>query len=133
MEAQDQVLTWCRLVLTGLPQGVESQDSEQFFRKVLGVSDGSTLGGMKPIMEGSKGELNRSALPQRALLSGEYSRAPAAGLPAESLRLFCTNEENADACQTQTEGEMCFSGSLPSAGMMDAFPGLSQSPFFDMR
>lgn len=24
-------------------------------------------------------------------------------------------------------------GSLPSAGMMDAFPGLSQSPFFDMR
>ncbi|XP_074500471.1 histone-lysine N-methyltransferase 2D isoform X1 [Sebastes fasciatus] len=77
----------------GLPQGVESQDSEQFFRKVLGVSDGSSLEGMKPILEGSKGELNRSALPQRALLSG----------------------------------------SLPSAGMMDAFPGLSQSPFFDMR
>ncbi|XP_041655057.1 histone-lysine N-methyltransferase 2D isoform X2 [Cheilinus undulatus] len=77
----------------GLPQGVESQDSEQFFKKVLGVSDGSSLGGMKPILEGSKGELNRSALPQRALLSG----------------------------------------SLPSAGMMDAFPGLSQSPFFDMR
>lgn len=77
----------------GLPQGVESQDSEQFFRKVLGVSDGSSLGGMKPILEGSKGELNRSTLPQRALLSG----------------------------------------SLPSAGMMDAFPGLSQSPFFDMR
>ncbi|XP_068589687.1 histone-lysine N-methyltransferase 2D isoform X4 [Cebidichthys violaceus] len=77
----------------GLPQGMESQDSEQFFRKVLGVSDGSPLGGMKPILEGSKGELNRSALPQRALLSG----------------------------------------SLPSAGMMDAFPGLSQSPFFDMR
>ncbi|KAF7664552.1 hypothetical protein LDENG_00172620 [Lucifuga dentata] len=77
----------------GLPQGVESQDSEQFFRKVLGVSEGSSLGGMKPILEGSKGELNRSALPQRTLLSG----------------------------------------SLPSAGMMDAFPGLSQSPFFDMR
>ncbi|KAI3357429.1 hypothetical protein L3Q82_015860, partial [Scortum barcoo] len=77
----------------GLPQGVESQDSEQFFRKVLGVSDGSSLGGMKPILEGSKGELNRSALPQRALLSG----------------------------------------SLPSAGMMEAFPGLSQSPFFDVR
>ncbi|XP_026188385.1 histone-lysine N-methyltransferase 2D isoform X2 [Mastacembelus armatus] len=75
----------------GLPQGVESQDSEQFFRKVLGVSE--SLGGMKPILEGSKGELGRSALPQRALLSG----------------------------------------SLPSAGMMDAFPGLSQSPFFDMR
>ncbi|XP_074537672.1 histone-lysine N-methyltransferase 2D isoform X3 [Halichoeres trimaculatus] len=77
----------------GLPQGVESQDSEQFFRKVLGVSEGSSLGGIKPILEGSKGELSRSALPQRALLSG----------------------------------------SLPSAGMMDAFPGLSQSPFFDMR
>ncbi|XP_041859802.1 histone-lysine N-methyltransferase 2D [Melanotaenia boesemani] len=77
----------------GLPQGVENQDSEQFFRKVLGVPDGSSLGGMKPIMEGSKGELNRSALPQRAVISG----------------------------------------SLPSAGMMDAFPGLSQSPFFDMR
>nr|XP_046251817.1 histone-lysine N-methyltransferase 2D isoform X2 [Scatophagus argus] len=77
----------------GLPQGVESQDSEQFFRKVLGVSDGSSLGGMKPILEGSKGELSRSALPQRSLISG----------------------------------------SLPSAGMMDAFPGLSQSPFFDMR
>ncbi|XP_068454333.1 histone-lysine N-methyltransferase 2D isoform X3 [Clinocottus analis] len=77
----------------GLPQGMESQDSEQFFRKVLGVSEGSSLGSMKPILEGSKGELNRSALPQRALLSG----------------------------------------SLPSAGMMDAFPGLNQSPFFDMR
>lgn len=58
--------------VTGLPQGMESQDSEQFFRKVLGVSDGSSLGGMKPILEGSKGELNRSALPQRALLSGVY-------------------------------------------------------------
>ncbi|XP_028266101.1 histone-lysine N-methyltransferase 2D isoform X3 [Parambassis ranga] len=77
----------------GLPQGVESQDSEQFFKKVLGVSDGSSLGGMKPILEGNKGELNRSTLPQRAVLSG----------------------------------------SLPSTGMMDSFPGLSQSPFFDMR
>ncbi|KAK2851390.1 hypothetical protein Q5P01_007666 [Channa striata] len=77
----------------GLLQGVDSQDSEQFFRKVLGVSESSSFGDIKPILEGSKGELNRSALPQRALLSG----------------------------------------SLPSAGMMDAFPGLSQSPFFDMR
>lgn len=58
--------------MTGLPQGVVSQDSEQFFRKVLGVSDGSSLGGMKPILEGSKGELNRTALPQRAFLSGVY-------------------------------------------------------------
>ncbi|XP_030590027.1 histone-lysine N-methyltransferase 2D isoform X2 [Archocentrus centrarchus] len=77
----------------GLPQGVESQDSEQFFRKVLGVPDGSSLGGMKPILEGNKGEHSHSALPPRALPSG----------------------------------------SLPSAGMMDAFPGISQSPFFDMR
>ncbi|XP_054632527.1 histone-lysine N-methyltransferase 2D isoform X2 [Dunckerocampus dactyliophorus] len=77
----------------GLPQGVENQDSEQFFRKVLGVSEGSTLEGMKPISEGNKGELNCSTLPQRALLPG----------------------------------------SLPSAGVMDAFPGLSQPPFFDMR
>ncbi|XP_077428838.1 histone-lysine N-methyltransferase 2D isoform X2 [Vanacampus margaritifer] len=77
----------------GLPQGVENQDSEQFFRKVLGVSEGSTLEGMKPIAEGNKGELNCSALPQRALLSG----------------------------------------SLPSSGVMEAFPALSQSPFFDMR
>ncbi|XP_049611795.1 histone-lysine N-methyltransferase 2D isoform X2 [Syngnathus scovelli] len=77
----------------GLPQGVENQDSEQFFRKVLGVSEGSTLEGMKPISDGNKGELNCGALPQKALLSG----------------------------------------SLPSAGVMDAFPALSQSPFFDMR
>ncbi|XP_061684594.1 histone-lysine N-methyltransferase 2D isoform X6 [Syngnathoides biaculeatus] len=77
----------------GLPQGVENQDSEQFFRKVLGVSEGSSLEGMKPITEGNKGELNCSALPQRALLSG----------------------------------------SLPSTGVMDAFPALSQSSFFDMR
>lgn len=56
--------------MSGLPQGVESQDSEQFFKKVLGVSDGSSLGGMKPILEGNKGELNRSTLPQRAVLSG---------------------------------------------------------------
>lgn len=55
---------------------MESQDSEQFFRKVLGVSDGSSLGGMKPILEGSKGELNRSTLPQRALLSGGYKERP---------------------------------------------------------
>lgn len=58
--------------MTGLPQGVVSQDSEQFFKKVLGSSDGSSLGGMKPILEGNKGELNRAPLPQRALLSGVY-------------------------------------------------------------
>lgn len=64
-------LPCCCACVIGLPQGVESQDSEQFFRKVLGVSDGSSLGGMKPILEGNKGELGRSALPQRALPSGE--------------------------------------------------------------
>lgn len=59
--------------MTGLPQGVVSQDSEQFFKKVLGSSDGSSLGSMKPILEGSKGELSRAPLPQRALLSGTYT------------------------------------------------------------
>ena len=39
------------------------------------MSEGSSLGGslqggMRPILEGSKGELNRSALPQRTVLSG---------------------------------------------------------------
>lgn len=51
---------------------MESQDSEQFFRKVLGASDGSSFGGIKPILEGSKGELVSTALPQRALLPGVY-------------------------------------------------------------
>ncbi|CDQ83233.1 unnamed protein product [Oncorhynchus mykiss] len=83
----------------GLPEGMESQDSEQFFRKILGSSEGVSLGGslqssMRPILEGGKGEMNCSSLPQRSLLTGI---------------------------------------SLPSAGMMDSFPGLSQSPFFDMR
>nr|XP_015199931.1 PREDICTED: histone-lysine N-methyltransferase 2D isoform X3 [Lepisosteus oculatus] len=87
----------------GLPQGVESQDSEQFFRKVLGVSDGAALGGtlqapMRPMLDAGQGELNPGALQQRAFL------------PAGSI-----------------------SGSLPSAAMMDSFPALSQSPFFDSR
>ncbi|XP_060794449.1 histone-lysine N-methyltransferase 2D isoform X5 [Neoarius graeffei] len=81
----------------GLPQGTEKQDSEQFFRKVLGPSDGSALSGiiqtnMRPVLEG---ESNRSGLPLR-------------NLPGAST-----------------------SGSLPSASMMEPFPGLSQSPFFD--
>lgn len=58
------------LCLTGLPHTVESEDSERFFKKVLGVPDGSSLGGMKPILEGSKGDLNRSSLPQRILPAG---------------------------------------------------------------
>ncbi|KAK7884311.1 hypothetical protein WMY93_027434 [Mugilogobius chulae] len=76
-----------------LPQGVENQDSEQFFKKVLGASEGSSLGNMKPILEGNKGELSHTALSERAPLSG----------------------------------------SLPSTGMVETFPALSQSPFFDMR
>lgn len=53
----------------GLPQGTEKQDSEQFFRKVLGPSEGSTLSGtvqtsMRPVLEG---ESNRSGLPLRNL------------------------------------------------------------------
>lgn len=59
---------------TGLPHTVESEDSERFFKKVLGVPDGSSLGGMKPILEGSKGDLNRSSLPQRILPSGVEKR-----------------------------------------------------------
>ncbi|KAM9785527.1 histone-lysine N-methyltransferase 2D [Neosynchiropus ocellatus] len=78
--------------ISDAPQGMESQDSEQFFRKVLGVSDGSSLEGMKPILDGSRGE-STSSLPQTSVLSG----------------------------------------SLPSAGVMENFPGLSQSPFFDLR
>lgn len=58
--------------MADLLQGVESQDSEQFFKKVLGVSDGSVLGGMKPILEGSKGELSQNAQPSRTLLSGKW-------------------------------------------------------------
>lgn len=65
----------CRLYKTffsfdlGLPQGTEKQDSEQFFRKVLGPSEGSTLGGMiqtsmRPVLEG---ESNRSGMPPRNL------------------------------------------------------------------
>ncbi|XP_055021885.1 histone-lysine N-methyltransferase 2D, partial [Boleophthalmus pectinirostris] len=76
-----------------LPQGVENQDSEQFFKKVLGVSESSSLGNMKPILEGNKGELTHTSISERAPLSG----------------------------------------SLPSTGMVEAFPALSQSPFFDMR
>ncbi|XP_053706506.1 histone-lysine N-methyltransferase 2D isoform X2 [Synchiropus splendidus] len=78
--------------ISDTPQGMDSQDSEQFFRKVLGVSDGSSFEGMKPILDGSRGE-STSALPQTSVLTG----------------------------------------SLPSAGMMENFPGLSQSPFFDLR
>lgn len=63
------VLLCCPCV-AGLPQGVESQDSEQFFRKVLGVQDGSPLGSMKPILEANKAEPNPSLVPQRPLLSG---------------------------------------------------------------
>lgn len=53
----------------GLPQGTEKQDSEQFFRKVLGPSDGSALSGtiqttMRPVLEG---ESNRSGLALRNL------------------------------------------------------------------
>ena len=114
--------------MTGLPQGVDSEDSEQFFRKVLGVSDGSSLGGMKHILEGSKGELNRSALPQRALLSG---------LCKGIITFFC--KFKSCTCKVHLKFELFFkhrkslAGSLPSAGMMDAFPGLSQSPFFEIR
>lgn len=67
-------MPYVMMLFLGLPQGVESQDSEQFFRKVLGPSDGSSFGVIKPILEGSKGELVSTALPQRALLPGVYKR-----------------------------------------------------------
>ncbi|XP_048874063.1 histone-lysine N-methyltransferase 2D isoform X4 [Brienomyrus brachyistius] len=87
----------------GLPQGVESQDTEQFFRKVLGVTECASVGGtlqgdVASIMEPVKVELSRSGLPQRGL-------PPGASLP----------------------------GSLPSAGVMETFPPLSQSSYFDVR
>ncbi|KAG7477467.1 hypothetical protein MATL_G00069890 [Megalops atlanticus] len=87
----------------GLTPGAESQDSEQFFRKVLGVPDGASLGGtlqagMRPILEPGQGEANRSGMPQKSL-------PPGGSLPS----------------------------SLPSAGVMDTFPALSQSPFLDNR
>ena len=69
---------------------MESQDSEQFFRRVLGVSDGSTLEGMKPILEGSKGELNRNSLQQRPLLSGVHSN----GIQYYTTMMTATYPEN---------------------------------------
>lgn len=48
------------LCFPGAPNEAESQDSEQFFRKVLGSSDGTSLGGtlqagMRPILEMGQG------------------------------------------------------------------------------
>ncbi|XP_036386570.1 histone-lysine N-methyltransferase 2D-like [Megalops cyprinoides] len=87
----------------GPTPGAESQDSEQFFRKVLGVPDGASLSGtlqagMRPILESGQGEANRGGPPQKILPPGD-------SLPS----------------------------SLPSAGVMDTFPALSQSPFLDNR
>lgn len=54
---------------------MESQDSAEFFRKVLGVAEGASLGGtlqssMKPLLEPGKGEQSRGGLPQRSFLPG---------------------------------------------------------------
>ncbi|KAG5836239.1 hypothetical protein ANANG_G00252470 [Anguilla anguilla] len=75
----------------GPPNEAESQDSEQFFRKVLGSSDSTSLGGT--LQAG-----------MRPILGGPTKSLP----PGSSL-----------------------SGVLPSTGLMDSFPGLCQSPFFD--
>ncbi|MGL6081069.1 MAG: hypothetical protein ACRC4N_00915 [Gammaproteobacteria bacterium] len=53
----------------GLPQGKEKQESEQFFRKVLGPSEGSTLSGtvqtsIRPVLEVDN---NHGGLPLRNL------------------------------------------------------------------
>lgn len=55
-----------------LPLGLESQDSEQFFRKVLGPTEGSSVSGplqpsIKPVQESDS---NQSGFPQRNLLPG---------------------------------------------------------------
>ncbi|XP_047016334.1 histone-lysine N-methyltransferase 2D isoform X1 [Ictalurus punctatus] len=63
----------------GLPQGTEKQDSEQFFRKILGPSEGSTLQtSMRPVLEG---ESNRSGLPLRNLPGASTSGS----LPSASM------------------------------------------------
>ncbi|KAM9445066.1 histone-lysine N-methyltransferase 2D isoform 2-T2 [Clarias gariepinus] len=67
----------------GLPQATEKQDSEQFFRKVLGPSEGSTLSGtiqtsMRPVLEG---ESNRSGLSLRNLPGASTSGS----LPSASI------------------------------------------------
>ncbi|XP_027026218.2 histone-lysine N-methyltransferase 2D isoform X1 [Tachysurus fulvidraco] len=67
----------------GLPRGTEKQDSEQFFRKVLGPSEGSTLSGSvqtsaRPVLEG---ESNRTGLPLRNLPGASTSGS----LPSASM------------------------------------------------
>ncbi|KAK3547847.1 hypothetical protein QTP86_031953 [Hemibagrus guttatus] len=67
----------------GLPQGTEKQDSEQFFRKVLRPSEGSTLSGTiqtstRPVQEG---ESNRPGLPLRNLPGASTSGS----LPSASM------------------------------------------------
>ncbi|TSP79504.1 Histone-lysine N-methyltransferase 2D [Bagarius yarrelli] len=67
----------------GLPQGKEKQESEQFFRKVLGPSEGSTLSGtvqssIRPVLEG---ENNHSGLPLRNLPGASTTGS----LPAASM------------------------------------------------
>ncbi|XP_026776632.3 histone-lysine N-methyltransferase 2D isoform X1 [Pangasianodon hypophthalmus] len=67
----------------GLPQGTEKQDSEQFFRKVLGPSEGGTLSetiqtSMRPVLEG---ESNRSGLPLRNVPGASTSSS----LPSASM------------------------------------------------
>lgn len=67
----------------GLPQGKEKQESEQFFRKVLGPSEGSTLSGtvqssIRPVLEG---ESNHSGLPLRNLPGASTTGS----LPAASM------------------------------------------------
>ncbi|XP_058265800.1 histone-lysine N-methyltransferase 2D isoform X3 [Hemibagrus wyckioides] len=67
----------------GLPQGTEKQDSEQFFRKVLRPSEGSTLSGTiqtstRPLQEG---ESNRTGLPLRNLPGASTSGS----LPSASM------------------------------------------------
>lgn len=61
------VLLKCLPHFLDLPQGQESEDSEQFFKKVLGPTEGSSVSGVLQPSIKHEGEPNQSGLPQRNL------------------------------------------------------------------
>lgn len=113
-----------------LPLGLESQDSEQFFRKVLGPTEGSSVSGplqpsIKPVQESDS---NQSGFPQRNLLPGMGKIFRRMLYELDFSYMYTLQKNHHDL----TTGAS-LSGALPSTGMMDSFSGLSQSPFFDIR
>lgn len=61
------MLLKCLPHLLDLAQGQESQDSEQFFKKVLGPTEGNSISGaLQPSIK-REGEPNQIGLPQRNL------------------------------------------------------------------